>query len=293
MGEMTVTLMMIASAALTGAAVGLTTWALWPRRLLAEAAEQKAEDEKSSDAARRFLFTKLSPVSSPLLSKKREGILQTRLIMMGAPDLRPVDIVTMQILCTILFGILTAMFLNLFGESLLYTIGGALVGTALPVIWMRDQIQKRHMAIGRAMPFNLDLLTLSVEAGLDFGGATAKVVEKGVAGPLVEELGIMLKEIRMGKTREEALRNLADRVRFPPLTQFVSNLVQAEQMGTSLGKILRIQSSQLRIQRTQRAEKLANEAPVKMLFPLIFCIFPTVFMILFGPIVYQFISGGP
>jgi tight adherence protein C len=86
---------------------------------------------------------------------------------------------------------------------------------------------------------------------------------------------------------------MASRVGYPPLSQFVSNLVQAERMGTSLGRILRIQSQQLRIARTQRAEKLANEAPVKMLFPLIFCIFPTVFMILFGPIVYQFIQGGP
>jgi tight adherence protein C len=97
----------------------------------------------------------------------------------------------------------------------------------------------------------------------------------------------------MGKTREQALRNLADRCRFPPLSQFVSNLIQADKMGTGMGKILRIQSTQLRIARTQRAEKLAGEAPVKMLFPLIFCIFPTVFMILFGPIVYQFIQGGP
>jgi tight adherence protein C len=142
------------------------------------------------------------------------------------------------------------------------------------------------------MPFNLDLMTLSVEAGLDFGGAVATVVQKGLPGPFNEELGIVLREIRMGRTREEALRNMANRARYAPLTQFVSNLVQAERMGTSLGRILRIQATQLRIQRTQRAEKLANEAPVKMLFPLIFCIFPTVFMILFGPIAYQLMTGG-
>src|SRR5262249_50717400 len=98
--------------------------------------------------------------------------------------------------------------------------------------------------------------------------------------------------LKMGKTREEALKSMIARVNLPSLTAFVSALIQADKMGTSLGKVLRIQSSQLRIERTQRAEKLANEAPVKMLFPLVACIFPTVFMILFGPIAFAFIFGG-
>lgn len=281
------------AAGLFGFAVAIVAWSLWPRKFIAEAEERRDESQNARDVARRMLFDKMAPFAMPLLSEKREGLLKQRLLMMGAPDLRPVDIITMQILCTILFAVLAGMILHLVGESLLYTLLGAALGAGLPLIWMRDQIKRRHLEIGRAMPFNLDLLTLSVEAGLDFGGAVATVVDRGVPGALVEELGIMLREIRMGKTREESLRNLADRVRFPPLSQFVSNLIQADRMGTSLGKILRIQSSQLRIARTQRAEKLANEAPVKMLFPLIFCIFPTVFMILFGPIVYQFIDGGP
>ena len=96
----------------------------------------------------------------------------------------------------------------------------------------------------------------------------------------------MLKQLKMGKTREEALKAMIARVDLPPLTTFVTALIQADKMGTSLGKVLRIQSTQMRIDRTQRAEKLANEAPVKMLFPLIACIFPTVFMVLFGPIVF-------
>jgi tight adherence protein C len=102
----------------------------------------------------------------------------------------------------------------------------------------------------------------------------------------------VLSEIRLGKTREESLRNLSDRVQLDALTAFVSNLIQADRMGTSLGKILRIQSTQMRINRTHRAEKLANEAPIKMLAPLIGCIFPTVFMILFGPIIYRLMFGG-
>jgi tight adherence protein C len=131
-----------------------------------------------------------------------------------------------------------------------------------------------------------------VEAGLDFTGALNKVVEKGKAGPLRDEFSMLLKQLKMGKTREEALKGMIARVDLPALSQFVTALIQADKMGTSLGKVLRIQSTQLRIERTQRAEKLANEAPVKMLFPLIACIFPTVFMVLFGPIVFAFMYGG-
>ena len=150
---------------------------------------------------------------------------------------------------------------------------------------------KRHHLITRALPYNLDLLTLAVEAGLDFTAALAKVVEKGREGPLRDEMQLVLKQLKMGKTREESLKAMIARVDLPALTSFVSALVQADKMGTSLGKVLRIQGLQLRIDRTQRAEKLANEAPVKMLFPLVACIFPTVFMVLFGPIVFAFVFG--
>jgi len=286
-------ILMIGFAAGIGAAVALIAWSIWPRKFIAEAADRREEAQGAADAARRVLFDRMAPFSAPLLSKKREGYLRQRLLMMGAPDLRPVDIITMQLLCGLLFSVLVGAMLYSQGVNLLWALIGTLFGIILPLFWMRSQIKRRHLLIGRAMPFNLDLLTLSVEAGLDFGGAVQKVVQRGVPGPLTEELGIMLREIRMGKTREESLRNMADRCRFAPLSQFVSNLIQADRMGTGLGRILRIQANSLRIARTQRAEKLAGEAPVKMLFPLIFCIFPTVFMILFGPIAYQFIQGGP
>lgn len=293
MGEMQATFLTMIASGLFGCAVTVVVWTVWPRRFIAEAAEKRGEAKSPVDAARRVMFSRMAPFASPLLSSKRESRLKQKLLMMGAPDLQPVDIITMQILSGVLFTILAGLLLYLVGETMFLSAIGTLLGIMLPVIWMRDQIKRRHLEIGRAMPFNLDLLTLSVEAGLDFGGAVATVVDRGISGPLTEELEIMMREIRMGKTREEALRNMADRVRFRPLTQFVSNLIQADRMGTSLGRILRIQSQQLRITRTQRAEKLANEAPVKMLFPLIACIFPTVFAILFGPIVYQLIYGGP
>jgi len=133
---------------------------------------------------------------------------------------------------------------------------------------------------------------LSVEAGLDFPAALAKVVDKGRSGPLAEELSIVLKELRLGKTREEALRNLARRVDLPALTSFVQALVHADKMGTPLGKVLRILSTQLRVERSQRAEKLANEAPVKLLLPLVLFIFPTLFLMLFGPLGHHVLLDG-
>jgi tight adherence protein C len=170
------------------------------------------------------------------------------------------------------------------GTTPVYALLGVVAGPLLVTRWLIDQTLKRHLLISRALPYNLDLLTLSVEAGLDFTGALAKVVEKGRKGPLLDELALVLRQLKMGKTRADCLRIMVDRCNLPALTTFVSALIQADKMGTPLGKILRIQSQQLRIERTQRAEKLANEAPVKMLGPLIMCIFPTVFVIIFGPI---------
>ena len=167
----------------------------------------------------------------------------------------------------------------------------ALIGAWLPYNWLNDQVKKRQVRITRELPYQMDLLTLSVEAGLDFTGALAKVVEKGRRGPLNEELGIVLKELKVGKSREDALKSLIRRVDLPALTTFTTAVILAGKMGTSLGKVLRIQSAQLRMDRTQRAEKLANQAPVKMLVPLISCIFPTVFLVLFRPIVFALIFG--
>jgi tight adherence protein C len=169
---------------------------------------------------------------------------------------------------------------------------GLVGGAAYPLIWLRDRMRTRQRAIVRALPNAVDLLTLSVEAGLDFTAALAKVVEKGREGPLREELSIAIRELRLGKTREETLRGLARRVDLPPLTSFVQALVHADRLGTPLGKVLRILSTQMRTERTQRAEKLANEAPVKLLLPLVLFIFPTLFLMLFGPIGYQVFLGG-
>ncbi len=218
--------------------------------------------------------------------------MRRKLIKAGEPQgYAPEDILALQEVGFVV-GLLAGLILaNGLDGNLAWSLVVAIFGALYPLIWVNDQVKKRHLQISRALPWSLDLLTLSVEAGLDFTAALAKVVEKGKKGPLRDELQLVLNQLKMGKTREEAMKSMIVRVDLPSLTTFVTALIQADKMGTSLGKVLRIQSTQLRIERTQRAEKLANEAPVKMLFPLIACIFPTVFMILFGPIVFALMFG--
>lgn len=168
---------------------------------------------------------------------------------------------------------------------------GVLWAYVYPLSWLRGALRRRHLSIQRALPFVLDLLTLSVEAGLDFMSALQRNCERRRLDALNEELMRMMREIQLGTPRRVALANMADRVRQPDLRCVCNALVQADELGVSIGPILRIQSDQLRGVRFDRAEKLANEAPVKMLGPLMLCIFPAVFVILLGPILMQAAKG--
>lgn len=161
-----------------------------------------------------------------------------------------------------------------------------------PTGWLRRTLNARHLSIQRALPYVLDLLTLSVEAGLDFMTAIKRILDYRNMDALGEELLRMFREVQVGKTRREALKNMAARVMHPDLNGVVHALVQADELGVSIGYILRIQSDQMRVKRFQRAEKLAQEAPVKMLFPLIFFIFPAIFVVLLGPVLLDLIKHG-
>jgi tight adherence protein C len=164
-------------------------------------------------------------------------------------------------------------------------------GLFYPDLWLRGQVQARQKKILRAMPYVMDLLTLSVEAGLDFVSGIAKVVEKAKPGPLTEELSFYLHEIQVGTTRSQALRNLAYRINMPETSSFAALLIQADQLGASIGPVLRAQSDLLRTQRFQRAEKAGAAATQKLLFPLVLCIMPAVFIVIFGPIFLNFVYG--
>lgn len=169
---------------------------------------------------------------------------------------------------------------------------GALCGWTYPVIWLKDRIAARKRLLQKTLPFYLDLITLCVEAGLNLQGAFNQAVDKGPKGVLQEELQRVLRDIRSGKARAEALKAMSERIQEPSVTNFVTAMIQAERMGMNLGPVLRAQADQRRSERFLRAEKLAIEAPVKLLFPLIAFIFPCTFIVLFFPIVVQFMHSG-
>ena len=176
-------------------------------------------------------------------------------------------------------------------NSILLVLMGYLYFYAYPLIWLRSTLKKRHFSIMLALPFVLDLLTLSVEAGMDFMSALQRNCERRRLDPLNEELIRMTREIQMGIARRVALRNLADRVRQPDLKAVAFALIQADELGVPIAPILRIQSEQLRARRFDRAERLANEAPVKMLGPLLLCIFPAVLIVLLAPIILEAVKN--
>lgn len=161
-----------------------------------------------------------------------------------------------------------------------------------PAAWIRKALMARHSSIQRSLPFVLDLLTLSVEAGIDFMSALRRCIERREIDPLGEELIRVVREIQLGRTRRQALRDMSARVDLSDLRSVVNALVQADELGVSIGSILRIQADQMRRRRFERAEKKANEAPVKMLLPLMLFIFPSVFLILLGPILTRLIQQG-
>lgn len=167
-------------------------------------------------------------------------------------------------------------------KALAFVLGGALLGYFLPVLLLRSRITRRQNIIIKAMPDALDLLTVCVEAGLGFDQAMQKVSEKW-QNDLSLAFERAIQEVRLGKLRREALRDMADRMDIPDMSSFVAAIIQADQLGVSMGKVLRIQSDQMRVKRRQRAEKKAHEAPVKMLIPMAFLIFPSIYIILLGP----------
>ncbi len=223
------------------------------------------------------------------IHKVRKKLTQS-LIIAGKPlEITPDDILGAMALGGIigfLVGFLAHLAINFLGIWLVCI----LLGTFFPIIWLRDRAQRRQKEIRKALPFWLDLLTLSVEAGLDFTAALQRIGEKLPRNAFGEEINLMLRDIRMGKTRKAAFRELANRIHLEELNSITSALIQADEIGTSLGQILRIQSEQMRVKRFQRAEKLAMQAPVKLLFPLVGFIFPTVFIIIFGPIILKYLA---
>lgn len=163
-------------------------------------------------------------------------------------------------------------------------------GLFIPWFWLSKKATERQQAVDLALPDAIDLLVVSVEAGLAFDMALAKVTEK-MQGPLPNEFARALNEIRLGKLRRAALKDMADRVGAKTLSSFINTVVQGTQMGVSLGNMLRVQSERVRQERRQRAQEMAMKAPIKMLFPMIFFIFPALFVVLLGPAAIRMIHA--
>lgn len=167
-------------------------------------------------------------------------------------------------------------------QTFLVVLVFTVLGFFFPQLWLQSRINSRQKEIRKAMPDALDLLTICVEAGLGFEAAMSKVSEKW-ENQLSLALLRTIREIQLGKARRDAMRDMADRIGIPEMTSFVAAIIQSEVLGVSLAKVLRIQSDQMRVRRRQRAEEQAHQAPVKMILPLAFLIFPSIFIILLTP----------
>lgn len=207
--------------------------------------------------------------------------------------LTPTQFFAGRLVGALLFGCMFAVALAKVGQDpLVFGLAGAAAGFYLPTRWLKDMTTARNLKILKRLPPFLDIVTMAVESGMNLSTALQKSVEKMPQGPLLSEINRLLREIRAGKPRTDALRDMAARLNFSAMNSLVSALVQGELMGSSIGPILRAQAEQRRIERFQRAEKLALEAPVKMLGPLIMCIFPCTFIVIGFPIVTQLMHSG-
>jgi tight adherence protein C len=239
-------------------------------------------------------FPNIAPIVSRPEFKKSSDTADQKLTAAGFEGLMSgTEFVAIKFMMPIVCGILWFGLLSFFNQMLPGVLGsnfillfiiGVIFFYAYPVFWLNRVLKLRHISIQRALPFVLDLLTLSVEAGMDFMSALQRNCERRRLDALNEELIRMTREIQIGLPRRVALKNMAVRVDLADLRSVTNALIQADELGVSIGAILRIQSDQMRSRRFDRAEKLANEAPVKMLFPLMLFIFPAVFVILLGPI---------
>lgn len=210
-----------------------------------------------------------------------------KLEMAGNPmRMDPSFFLTLRIILAVVFGGLIFIVFLVTGrnwvQGLALTVVFLLLGFMFPDLWLSSRISRRQKGVFRAMPDALDLLTVCVEAGLGFDAAMSKVQEKW-ENELALEFGRVIQEIRLGKLRRDALRDMAERIGVAELTSFVAAVIQSEQLGVSLAKVLRIQSDQMRVRRRQMAEEEAHRAPIKMIFPIALLIFPSILIVLLGP----------
>jgi tight adherence protein C len=234
-----------------------------------------------------LIFTDLA--SSLRLTKSRERYARD-LNGLGLEKIVSVDEV-IALKLTVFFILCSYAFMLLKVLPLFFAFLMALFGWMYVDIWLKDRISKRKKSIKAQLPFLLDMLTLSVEAGLEFTAAVAKIVSKMEPSPLREELTIFLRQMQLGMSRRDALRAMAERVQIQQVTSMTGALIQAAEMGSSVGGALRTQSEILNGERFVEAEKKGAEASQKMLLPMVIFIIPAVMLVILGPLVVNFVYG--
>ena len=252
---------------------------------------------RDEELARPFAQRAIGPIVIGLSRFLRRftpiGYLQKKehqLVLAGRPGNLDAPAFTVIKLFTTAFGLFAAFFLTDYGSDAMQRIALFLLPIALgffgPDAWLQRKIEERRSAMLRALPDILDLLVISVEAGLGFDSALARVVAT-VPGPLSEEFFRMLQETRVGVSRRDAMRQLMERTDVDELRSFILAMIQAEAFGVTIARVLRVQADEMRVKRRQRAQEKAFAAPVKLVFPLVFCIFPSLFIVLLGPAAIQ------
>lgn len=256
------------------------------------------ELELSQNFSQRIIipfFNRIGQLASKFTPQATMEVAKKRIEMAGNPmQMNPAFFLMLRFVFALLFGGLLFAIYAISGRNWLQGLGLSslfmLLGFLFPNLWLSGRIKARQKAVFRAMPDALDLLTISVEAGLGFDAAMAKVHEKW-DNDLSLEFGRVIQEIRLGKLRRDSLRDMADRLGVAEMTSFVAAVIQSEQLGVSMAKVLRIQSDQMRVRRRQMAEEEAHRAPIKMVFPIALLIFPSILIILLGPAAMLLLSS--
>ena len=265
---------------------------------LAEANLDQGKDRKSANSLAKFsrFFNRyfVTWVRGKPRWDDRRLVYRRKLVASGLKEyFNPDEFIAFKIFCVFFFpvvGIILTVADVYRADSMVLVLAAA-GGWFYPDLMMRSRIIARQKQVKRAMPFIVDLLALSTEAGLDFVGAIGKVVEKARPSPIVEEFEQVLREIKVGSSRADALREMALRLDMPEISSFVAILISADQMGAPIGKTLRQQSDQIRAQRFSAAEKAGAAAAQKLIFPTVFFIIPAVFLMIFGPLIAAYLRG--
>jgi tight adherence protein C len=259
---------------------------------------QQEQGEKSESFIKRVvtpILNKLKRNYQRKMPGEKQDYLEKKLLQAGSPlNMSPVDFRLLQIslllLLPVVFGYYGFLLQGNAVGAFLFGPIGLLVGLVAPNMYLKSKMQKRFKEALKELPDVLDLLTVSLEAGLGFDSALSKLVSKK-EGVLGNEFQRCLEEIRLGKTRREALNGVRTRLEVEEIQRLIGAILQAEKLGIGLMKVLKVQSEEIREQRRQKAEEEAMKIPVKMLFPLVLFIFPTLFIVLLGPAVIQFMTS--